>query len=70
MKNVQFKELRERSGLSQADMAKILAIKDKSTISKWETGSSMPRASTIKRLAEMLGVTSDEIIDSMSLTRE
>ncbi|MCL2033827.1 MAG: helix-turn-helix domain-containing protein [Oscillospiraceae bacterium] len=46
MKMIQFRELRKKHGLSQADMAKILSLKDKSTISKWETGSSMPRATT------------------------
>lgn len=46
------KELRRKSGLSQADVACVLGIQQP-TVSMWETGENMPRASILPKLAEL-----------------
>ena len=46
------KELRKRSGLSQADVACALGILQ-TTVSMWETGDNMPRAAMLPKLAEL-----------------
>lgn len=57
----QIKAIRESRGLTQNEAAMKLDI-DNSTISKWETGESLPRAATLIRLAEVLGCTVDELL--------
>lgn len=56
------KELREKRGLSQADVARMLSLKTAQSISNIERGvSPLPRAK-IKRLADILGVKKAEIV--------
>lgn len=56
------KELREKKGLSQADVARLLSLKTAQSISNIERGvSPLPRAK-IKRLADILGVKKGEIV--------
>lgn len=57
----QFQQLREQKGMSQAQLANTLGL-DRSTIAKWETGTSMPRANLLPKLAELLGCTVDELL--------
>ncbi len=46
------KELRKRSGLSQADVALALGVLQ-TTVSMWETGDNMPRTGLLPKLAEL-----------------
>ena len=62
MKMVQFRVMRERKGLTQSDVAKLLECKDKSTVSKWETGAALPNAKLLTRIAELYGCTVDELL--------
>lgn len=56
------RELRERRGLSQGDVAKLLKLKTAQSISNIERGvSPLPRAK-IKRLADVLGVRKADIL--------
>ena len=56
------KVLREKKGLSQADVAKLLSLKTAQSISNIERGvSPLPRAK-IKRLADVLGIKKGEIV--------
>ena len=56
------RDLREKRGLSQGDVAKLLSLKTAQSISNIERGiSPLPRAK-IKRLAEVLGVAKDMIL--------
>ena len=59
---IQLKELRERKGLTQAEVANMLECKDKSTISKWESGVAFPRTELLPRLADLYGVTVDDLL--------
>lgn len=56
-----FKSAREKSGLTQRDLATELGI-DQSTVSLWEVGKTQPRAKLLPRLAIILGCTVDELL--------
>lgn len=58
---MRIKQIREKSGISQVQLSNILAV-DRSTIAKWETGMSVPRAGTLKKLAAYFGCTIDELL--------
>ncbi len=55
------KALRARKGLSQAELARRLTVSQQ-TVAKWETNKSTPNPSTILKLAEIFGVSTDEIL--------
>ena len=55
------KELREREQLTQAELANLINISDK-TISKWETGNGLPDISLIEPLSKALKVSVIELI--------
>ena len=48
-------------GWAQGKMAKALGVYQ-STVSKWMCGVQEPKASTVVRLAALLGVTTDELL--------
>ena len=54
-------ELRKEKGLTQAAIAEQLNISNR-TVSKWENGDGYPDITTIPKLAEILGVTADELL--------
>lgn len=58
---VSMKEVRERRGLTQAQIADRLEV-DKSTVSKWESGDSTPLRKYRRKLCELLGCTEEELI--------
>lgn len=53
--------LRKGKGLTQAVMAEKLGISNR-TVSKWENGDGMPDISILSDVAEILGVTVDELL--------
>lgn len=55
------KELRVQKGLTQEEVAEKLALTSK-TISRWETGNGLPDILTINLVAELYGVTVDELL--------
>lgn len=62
---LRIKELREKAGLTQDTVAKALML-DRSTVAKWETGESKPRADKLPELARILGCTIDELYGVVS----
>jgi transcriptional regulator with XRE-family HTH domain len=56
-------ELRKKAGMTQQDLADKLNITDKA-ISKWERGLSSPDIDTIPRIAQIFGVTSEELLNA------
>ncbi len=54
-------EIRKEKGWKQADLAERLGVSDK-TVSKWECGRSLPDIAMLARLAEVFGITSDELL--------
>jgi transcriptional regulator with XRE-family HTH domain len=66
MKNIdlakKIKELRTRKGFSQDELAETAQINLR-TVQRIESGETEPRGDTLRRLANALNVTSDELID-------
>ena len=57
------RELRERSGLTRAQVAKKLNV-DLPCVTHWELGDWRPLRKCHKKLAKMYGVTVDELFES------
>lgn len=55
-------ELRKKKNLTQEDLALLLDISDKS-ISKWENGASRPTIENLKKLATILDISLDELLE-------
>ena len=55
------KELRQKKHYTQGEVAELLGVSNK-TISKWETAHGYPDISTLPLLAELYGVTIDELL--------
>lgn len=53
--------LREQKGMTQAELAQQLSVTP-AAVSKWENGESKPRIETLFQLAEILGVTAEELM--------
>lgn len=52
---MRIRELRERRGISQSELARRMGVKHPSVV-QWETGKAMPAAAKLPKLAEVLGV--------------
>lgn len=61
--------LREKKGLTQADIARELKITP-AAVSKWENGESKPRVEVLFRLAEILEVRPEELMAGKHLSEE
>ena len=53
--------LRAQKNLSQGDLADALEV-SRQSVSKWETDASIPELDKLLRLAELFGVTLDELV--------
>lgn len=56
-------KLRQAAGMTQAELGEKLNYSDK-TVSKWERGESIPDAYILTKLAEIYGLTVDELLHS------
>lgn len=54
-------KLRQKAGMTQAELGEKLNYSDK-TVSKWERGESIPDAYSLTRLAEIYGLTVDDLL--------
>lgn len=59
--NENLKTARERKGLSQKDMAEQIGVA-KSTYSLYESGNREPNVQTIKKIADVLTTSADELL--------
>ena len=55
------RELREKTGLTQSELAEKLYVSDKA-VSKWENGAAKPRSATLFRLSTVLEISADELL--------
>lgn len=62
-------KLRKDHKLTQAGLAEKLQVSNK-TISKWETGSSVPDIVMIKKMSEIFGVPVESLIDSVAIKKK
>ena len=60
---MRIRELRERRGISQSELARRMGVKHPSVV-QWETGKAMP--AKLPKLAEVLGVEIGELFDRAS----
>jgi len=60
------KRLREKDGLSQADLAEKLHISDKA-VSKWETGKGLPDISLLELLAKVFRISVVELLNGLNI---
>jgi transcriptional regulator with XRE-family HTH domain len=56
------KEMREKRGLTQEELAKAIGLKDKRAVSAWETGKYLPSVNAVYRLSQLFGVSVDYIV--------
>lgn len=61
MFRIRLKELRENAGLSQDSLAKQVGV-SQSTVGNWEAGTREPNFSTLQRLADFFGVSTDYLL--------
>ncbi len=55
------KRHREAAGMLQEEVAGRLGV-HQTAVSQWEVGNTLPRAATLKKLAELYGCTVDELL--------
>ncbi len=60
------KALREKYGMTQAELAHRLCVSDK-TISKWETGKGYPDISLLEPIAKIFGISITELISGQTV---
>lgn len=58
---INIKTLRQQIGLKQSELGEKIAYSDK-TVSKWENGSSVPDINALSALADVFGLTVDDLI--------
>ena len=56
------RELRKKAGLTQEDLAEYVEV-HLNTISRWENGVDVPKTLKLKKLANALNVTEDELLN-------
>ena len=62
-------ELRREKRMTQQNLAEKLNVTNRA-VSKWERGEGCPEITTLPKLASLLGVTVDELLNGEKLTRE
>lgn len=58
------RSLREKKGLSQFQLGKLVGVSDKA-VSKWENGYSKPKSNIVLRLSEVLNVSTETLLKKM-----
>ena len=59
--------LRKQKNLSQGDLAEAMQV-SRQSVSKWETGQSIPDLEKLVRMAQLFGVTLDELVGNVTLS--
>ena len=57
------RQIRKQSGMSQTEIAKRLDVKERATISQFESGKREPPLPTLLKYARLAGVVVDALID-------
>ncbi len=66
---VMIASIRKERGMTQLDLAEKMGVTDKA-VSKWERDLSCPDINSIPQLAEILGVSVDELMQVKDITKE
>ena len=67
MFNDNFKKFRKLAGMTQEDVANFLMVTPQA-VSKWETGNGTPDISLLVPIAELFGISTDELLENTSKT--
>ena len=67
--NKNLRILREKKGISKEELGRRVGVSGV-TIGYWETGKTVPRMGKVERIAQLLGVTTDELLFSNPETNE
>ena len=62
-------QIRKKCGMTQAELAEKVGVSCQA-VSSWERGITMPDISNLKRIADVLGVTVDYILDDTDITED
>ena len=62
-------QLRKKAGLSQSQLGEKVGVSNKA-VSKWENGRNMPGLDIVRRVADILGVSVDDLLSSASPEKE
>ena len=62
-------EMRKKQGFTQKELAEMLGVSDK-TVSKWETGRSMPDNTILLKLCQSLAISVNELLSGEALPEE
>ena len=57
------KKIRDREGMSQTEIARALKVKDRASISQFESGTIEPPLPVLLKYARLAGVSTDVLID-------
>ena len=57
---MRIKELREAKGMNKTELARAMDV-DLAAVHRWETGTAMPLAAKLPKLADLLGCSIDEL---------
>lgn len=55
------RDMRTKRGLSQFQLGRLIGVSDKA-VSKWESGTAVPRISKCRKLADIFDITLDEMM--------
>ena len=55
------RELRQKAGLTQGELARRVGLRSSSTVTMWESGERVPKSEILPRLSAELGCTIDEL---------
>ena len=61
--------LRKEKGMTQLELAQSMGVTDKA-VSKWERNLSFPDVASLPKLAELLGVSVDELLEAKTSAQE
>ena len=56
-----YKQIRKQKGLTQVELSKILHV-DQATISKWESGKTVPDQATLVQLSKFFNISIDSLL--------
>lgn len=59
------RDARERAGLTQGQLARLIGVAGGERISRWELGASTPRGVTVSKLAKALGIRVVDLLDDI-----
>lgn len=62
-------ELRKEKGMTQAELAEKLGVTDKA-VSKWERDLSYPDTALLPRIAELFGLSVDDLMRNSNMTKD